>query len=718
MMQKGGWKTASRWVGASASFRLLRSPRKRWIALFLGLFFACSALSVTLTGCWVWQRYGNTPTEVATVPAPVQPSPGDRPSPVPSRTPLPTTTPTMAPTPTPTPTPEPSTLANIRAALPLPVRDLYTLGHQLGKVGDGVRRLVNPGPPSYEIGAQESFWIAEETGKTYFEITATLRLISEHAAWWVQNGLNYNPEGLKRAAKTFEQQTLPTNHKYFGTEWSPGVDGDPRIHIVNGQLSRGIGGYYSSADEYPNAINPHSNQREAIYINLDAYRPGNRRYDAVIAHEFQHMIHWHNDPNESTWVDEGAAELAVHLNGYDEGRWAPVFADQPDTQLNAWAEETGAAGAHYGASHLLMLYFAQRFGPDRVRALISAPQDGIAGFDAVLAGEGLSFDEVFQDWVAANYLDDPSLADGRYGYDDVNVDARIEQTLTAGQRWSDQVHQYATDYLALAVSPDKGPALSAIEGPALGVVEGPGPGTASATVQFTGTTTVPVLATQPHSGRYFFWSNRGDGSVTSLTRAFDLTGVVSATLETWLWYDIEEYFDFAYVEVSTDGGATWRIVEGQHTTTENPTGNALGPGYTGHSGGGQTPGWIEESIDLTPFAGRRVLVRWEMVTDDGYNAPGLAIDDVALPQIGYFEDFEKGNGGWLAEGFVRIDNVLPQRWALQLLRPGRAPAVTRIPVREGRATFRVDGDAVLAVSAMTPFTTETAEYTISVVSDQ
>jgi len=665
----------------------------------LCLLFTVS-LSVALTGCQAGERHRIAPPTETVVQPVAATSPPMLPSiPVASATPAPSPTLRPRPTATATPTPTPSTLESIRATLPLPVRDLFVLGQQLGKVGDGVRRVVNPDGLDYQIGSQETFWIAEESGKTYYEITATLRLLTEHAAWWVQNDLEYDPEDLKRAAKTFEEQTLPVNRQYFGYEWTPGIDGDPRIHIVNGQLSPGIGGYYSSADEYPNTINPHSNQREAIYINLNAYRPGDRRYDAVVAHEFQHMIHWHNDPNESTWVDEGAAELAVHLNEYSTERWAPIFAKQPDTQLNAWVEEPGKAGAHYGASYLFLLYFAQRFGPDRVRALVAEPRDGIAGFDAVLAKEGLTFNEVFQDWVAANYLDDPSLEDGRFGYTGLDVRADTVAILTTGQEFSDQVHQYATDYLRLVPSAS----------------ERLKPNRAWATVYFTGTTTVAVLATQPHSGRYFFWSNRGDGSVTTLTRTFDLTDAISATLEAWLWYDIEKFFDFAYVQVSTDGGTTWKILSGQHTTTENPTGNALGPGYTGHSGGGEIPQWVHETIDLSPFAGRRIQIRWSFITDDGYNAPGLAIDDIAIPEIGYFEDFETGDGGWQADGFVRIDNVLPQRWALQLLRPGRTPVITRIPVKDGHAAFPVDGEAILAVSAMTPFTTEKASYTVSIV---
>ncbi|MFQ5342864.1 MAG: hypothetical protein ACE5F6_15100, partial [Anaerolineae bacterium] len=150
-----------------------------------------------------------------------------------------------------------------------------------------------------------------------------------------------------------------------------------------------------------------------------------------------------------------------------------------------------------------------------------------------------------------------------------------------------------------------------------------------------------------------------------------------------------------------------------HCVTENPTGNGLGPGYSGRSQSEADSDWIKESIDLTPYAGQEVLIRWEQITDDGYNAPGLAIDDVAVPEIGYFEDFETGDGGWDTSGFVRIDNVLPQNWALQLIELSDTPRVRQIPVYDGRATFKVDQRAVLAVSAMTPFTTEPASYTIS-----
>ncbi len=155
-----------------------------------------------------------------------------------------------------------------------------------------------------------------------------------------------------------------------------------------------------------------------------------------------------------------------------------------------------------------------------------------------------------------------------------------------------------------------------------------------ATFTFDGADTVPLLANEPHSGRGQWWSARGDSIDTTLTRELDLTGLASATLRFWTWFDIERWFDYGYVEVSTDGGATWKALPGRHTTDDDPLRQAYGPGYTGKSGGGEEPEWVEESIDLTPFAGGRVLLRFEYVTDGGVNTPGWAIDDISVPELG------------------------------------------------------------------------------------
>src|SRR5262249_28456995 len=146
---------------------------------------------------------------------------------------------------------------------------------------------------------------------------------------------------------------------------------------------------------------------------------------------------------------------------------------------------------------------------------------------------------------------------------------------------------------------------------------------------FEGAPSVRLVGTDPTSGRSLWWSNRADGLDSTLTQSFDLSGVASATLKFNLWYDTERDFDFCYVLVSTDGGTRWQVVQGAQASDANPTGNAIGPGYTGKSGvpagpGSSSPTWITDTVDLTPFAGGQVLVRFEYVTDQGYNAGGVA----------------------------------------------------------------------------------------------
>ena len=75
---------------------------------------------------------------------------------------------------------------------------------------------------------------------------------------------------------------------------------------------------------------------------------------AVLAHEFQHMIHWHLDRNEETWMNEGFSEVATLLNDYDVGGFDFAYARNPDQTLTYWPSEPGTAGGHYGQSFLFM----------------------------------------------------------------------------------------------------------------------------------------------------------------------------------------------------------------------------------------------------------------------------------------------------------------------------------------------------------------------------
>ncbi len=523
--------------------------------------------------------------------------------------------------------------------------------------------------------------------------------------------MSFDRAALARSAEAFDTRILPTTRAFFGSEWSPGIDGDPRLHILNvspKQVGQTAVGYYSSTDEYSRLANPYSNEREMFYVVLGgSMSPGSDWYEGVLAHELQHMIHWANDRNEDTWVNEGCSELAAYLNGYDPGGFDELFLADPDVQLTTWPR-LHDAGSNYGSSYLFMLYFLGRFGREAMAQVVAHQANGAAGFDAVLSERGLTFDDVFADWLIANYADSISKEDhgARYSYpehsigpisiDTVHEDAPVQRAGT--------VHQYAADYVELRLRGD-------------------------IAIEFSGQTQARLTPVDAHSGRYAWWSNRGDDSDATLTGAYDLTGVERATLEVWMWYDIEQDWDYAYIEASTDGGRTWDILAGPSSTSYDPHGNSLGNAYTGAS-----DGWVQETFDLSAYAGHQLLVRFEYVTDDGVNHSGWLIDDVCVAELDKCEDFESGPGSWVSEGFVYSDNRVAQRYRVQLIvfeqrdesSAGETSGTMRVlhmpldAARYGRLEVRGLGReverAVLVLSAMAPVTTEVAAYEYAIKS--
>ena len=152
----------------------------------------------------------------------------------------------------------------------------------------------------------------------------------------------------------------------------------------------------------------------------------------------------------------------------------------------------------------------------------------------------------------------------------------------------------------------------------------------------------------------FMWSNRSDSSVTKLSREFDFTGITGPiSLSYKAWYDLEEDYDYLYLLASADG-ENWQIVSTPSCTSQNLTGNNFGCGYNYSSGG-----WITEVVDLSSYAGKTLKLSFEYVTDEAVTAEGFLIDDIRIDAAGYSADFEENDGGWLAEGFVRIDNMIP-----------------------------------------------------------
>jgi immune inhibitor A len=606
---------------------------------------------------------------------------------------------------------DPETVAaNTQATLeniPVPASDLFDLAFRLaGK--DNISPTLEPPAIPYQIGTQKPFWILNTDTNQNIQVQTIMQYATDHLYFWVEAGLPFDENALRELADEFESRIYPTNREFFGSEWTPGIDGDSRLHVVYArELGNSISGYFSTNDEYPPVLSEYSNGHEMFFLNADQLTLDREFTYGTLAHEFQHMIHWNQDRNEDTWMSEGLADLAMLLNGYGTGGADYSYVANPDIQFTNWPTQPEFRTPYYGGSFLYLAYFLDRFGEQAMQKLSSHPANGLASVDQTLAelgitdpetGKPITGDDVFADWAAALYLRDEQVGDGRYTYTNYPKAPRPDETEIVrgcpnGVARRD-VHQFGVDYIRIRCRGDF-------------------------TLEFSGNNQVPLVPTDPHSGEFAFWSNRGDVADMTLTRTFDFRDVTGPiTMSYWTWYDLENSYDYLYLEASRDG-ERWEILTTPSGTPEDPVGNSFGWGYNGTSGGGETPRWVQEQIDLSQFAGQQVTLRFEYVTDAEVNGEGFLLDDISVPQVDYFSDFEADDGGWEAQGFARVQNVLPQTYRLSVIKLGDTTTVEKfslsgdnqlqIPMEFGNGVNEI----VLVVSGTSRFTNQLANYQYS-----
>jgi hypothetical protein len=95
------------------------------------------------------------------------------------------------------------------------------------------------------------------------------------------------------------------------------------------------------------------------------------------------------------------------------------------------------------------------------------------------------------------------------------------------------------------------------------------------------------------------------------------------------------------------------------------------------------------------------------------------LDDVRVDATGYTSDFEADDGGWVAAGFARVENVLPQTFRLSLIVKGDTTTVTEIPVNADQTaefpfSLKPGEEAILIVAGTTRYTRLPAAYQIHI----
>ncbi|WP_234293350.1 immune inhibitor A domain-containing protein [Fictibacillus sp. FJAT-27399] len=162
----------------------------------------------------------------------------------------------------------------------------------------------------------------------------------------------------------------------------------------------------------------------------------------------------------------------------------------------------------------------------------------------------------------------------------------------------------------------------------------------------------------PKTGTYQYWGGQADEMDNSMVTNVDLTGKQSATLTFDAWYDMEEQWDFAFVQVSTDNGATWKSLGNSHTRSDvvpegYPTILNSMPGFTGNSNG-----WQAQSFELSAYKGQKIQLRLRSATDWGTSQAGFFADNIKIVADGTTlvdDGAEKDPSAFTLKGFEKSD---------------------------------------------------------------
>ncbi|PMR61029.1 peptidase M6 immune inhibitor A [Verrucosispora sp. ts21] len=370
-------------------------------------------------------------------------------------------------------------------------------------------------------------------------------------------------------------------------------------------------------------------------------------YEGVFVHEWQHLAHYHADPFESVWLNEGLADFAQTLAGYVDARARidqpgtdshiycfqgfgtvqtpyntnPRDCGGPENSINLWNEGSSGSGvlADYGNAYSLMLFLYDRYGLDFISRLHQdGDLQGLASLKAALADEGAKdMYKVLHDYQTMNLVD------------------RVVGNSKLGIMLGVDKRRVTTDSLNATVNLDN-PASYATPGAApngadyvqLRKANGKPLGRGDLrSIKFQGAKSLPAIplawttvSNDPdRPGNSVIWS--GNGNSTDAAAVAPVTvPAANPTLTFLAKYGAEVGYDYGYVSVSTDGGKSYTPIAGDKTVS-GPLGPALN---------GTTSGFEPHSFDLSAYAGQQILLSFRYVSDGGVNEGGLLIDDITV----------------------------------------------------------------------------------------
>ncbi|WP_409290773.1 choice-of-anchor J domain-containing protein [Peribacillus sp. SCS-37] len=495
----------------------------------------------------------------------------------------------------------------------------------------------------------------------------TLRSVGKNVEIWVANDLSF-PAGDSRPAHVVTQEQVDKLKNEFDSNIYPKATeffGTPDKH--DGSQSPLAGknvpaGYYEGSDKvimlvdniqdenYTNPAYPFfvagfywqtlENYIDRNIITIDTNSWETRlesTFFGTTIHELQHLIHADNDAAEETWINEGMSTFSEYLGGYGhDASSINFYLDHPENSLVNWDEHQGAPTgpetiADYGQVYLFTLYMYDKFGREFIRDLALSKEQGIKSINATFKEYGIKkmdFTKLYQDFITALAIDSGKKNDP-YNFESIDLrDLPVDNKGT--KRGMTVNYEKAVQYEKEGV-PAWGGDFKKLDFEEK-----------VRSVKFNGIEFLPTpwkqTADPKNPNNQVLWGNTGDESDNAIVLEADLTNARGSALTFDTFYQIEEQWDFGVVQVSEDGGKTWKSLSNEHTRTDvvdegYPKIKENVPGFTGTNGG-----WTNEKFSLAAYDGKNILISFRYLTDWGTNENGWYIDNIKIPQINFTSD--------------------------------------------------------------------------------
>ena len=339
---------------------------------------------------------------------------------------------------------------------------------------------AQPNAPQLAVGDRRSFFAIDFRKHEQYVVRSTLRAIGKFCYVFVEDSQwrrTVNAATVEAIRRAFDDAT-PANPRQgiyqietqlFGLP--PDTDRDAKIYTLlldirdtSTRRTGFIGGFFNPVDQQRGVLRHpgfgtlvRSNERDMLYLDTHPLNTGGQEGLSVLAHEFQHLIHWRHDKNEEIWVNEGCSDYAMFICGYSIHSHVKPFERNSRVSLVHWTNGIQSEVAHYGAAYLWMLYLHEHYGgPGTIAAIVKHRGNGITSINTVLLSRGVTrtFSTIFADWKIANVLDDTQFANGQYGYRNERLNLRLHREhrshpiAVAGN----VLDSYTADYIALSTS--------------------------------------------------------------------------------------------------------------------------------------------------------------------------------------------------------------------------------------------------------------------------